>query len=64
MENDFNLAPTKPAEKVIFTNRNSTPYDTLTYSGVNVEPVDGHKHLSVGLDRKMISNLAYRWENS
>ena len=52
----FNPDPSKPAEKVIFTNRKSTSYDTLTYSGVDVEPADDHKHLSFVLDRKMSSN--------
>ena len=49
----FNLNPNKPAEKVIFTNGNSISYDTLSYSGVDVEPVGGHKHLGFVLDRKM-----------
>ena len=28
----FNPDPTKPAEKVIFTNKASTSYDTISYS--------------------------------
>ena len=40
-----NPGPNKPAEEVIFTNRNSTSYDTLTFSDVDVKTVDFHKHL-------------------
>ena len=36
----FNPYPTKPAEEVIFTNRNSTSYETVSYSVVDVMSVD------------------------
>ena len=49
----FNPDPTKPAEKVIFTNRNLTSYKTVSYSGVEVECVDYHKHLGLILDSKL-----------
>ena len=52
----FNPDPAKPAENVIFTNRNSTLYDTLTYLDVDVEHVGDHKHLGFVLDRNMSSN--------
>ena len=49
----FNPDPTKPAEKVIFTNRNETSYETVTYSGEDVIQADCHKHLGFYLDSKM-----------
>ena len=49
----FNPDPTKPAEKVVFTNRISTAYETVSYSGVDVKTVDHHKHLGLILDSKM-----------
>ena len=49
----FNPDPTKPAEEVIFTNRNSSSYETVLYAGVAVKPVDHHKHLGFILDSKM-----------
>ena len=49
----FNPDPTKPAEEVIFTNRNLTLYDPVSYSGVDVMQVDYHKHLGFILDSKM-----------
>ena len=49
----FNPDPRKPAEAVIFTNRNSTSYDTVSYSGVDVQNVDNHKHLGFILDSKL-----------
>ena len=49
----FNPDPIKPAEEIIFTNRNSTLYDPVSYSGVDVMPVDDHKHLGFILDSKM-----------
>ena len=49
----FNPDPTKPAEEVIFTNRNLTLYDSVSYSGVDVMQVDNHKHLGFILDSKM-----------
>ena len=39
----FKPDPSKPAEKVIFTSKNSTYYDTVTFAGVNVKPVNYHK---------------------
>ena len=49
----FNPDPTKPAEEVIFTNRNLTLYNPVSYSGVDVMQVDYHKHLGFILDSKM-----------
>ena len=48
----FNPDPTKPAEEVIFTKRNLTLYDPVSYSGVDVMQVDYHKHLGFILDSK------------
>ena len=48
-----NPDPTEPAEEVIFTNRNLTLYDPVSYSGVDVMQVDYHKHLGFIPDRKM-----------
>ena len=47
-----NPDPTKPAEEVIFTNRNLTLYDPVSYSEVDVMQVDYHKHLGFILDSK------------
>ena len=44
---------TKPAEEVIFTNKNSTTYEIVTFASANVEPVFYHKHLGFVLDSKM-----------
>ena len=49
----FNPDPTKPAEQVIFTNRNSTMYDSVRYSGVELVIVEHHKHLGFILDSKL-----------
>ena len=49
----FNPDPTKPAEEIIFTNRNSTSYKAVSYSGVDVKTVDYHKHLGFTLDSKL-----------
>ena len=49
----FHPDPTKPVEEVIFTNRNLTLYDPVSYSGVDVMQVDNHKHLGFILDSKM-----------
>ena len=49
----FNPDPNKPAEEVIFTNRNSTSYDTLSFPGVDVKTADFHKHLGFVLDSQM-----------
>ena len=49
----FNPDPSKPAEKVIFTNRSTTSYENVTYSGDDVKLVDYHKHLGFVLDNKM-----------
>ena len=49
----FNPDPSKPAEEVVLTNRNSTSYQNVSYSGVDVLPVDYHKHLGFVLDSKM-----------
>ena len=50
---DFNPDPNKPAEEVIFTNRNSTSYDTLSFWGMDVKTVDFHKHLGFVLYSQM-----------
>ena len=49
----FNPDPNKPAEKVIFSNKNSSSYETVSYAGVEVTQVDYHKHLGFILDGKM-----------
>ena len=49
----FNPDHTSPAEEVIFTNRNLTLYDPVSYSGVDVMQVDYHKNLGFILDSKM-----------
>ena len=49
----FNPDPSKPVEEVIFTNRNSISYPTISYSDVDVLHVDYHKHLGFVLDGKM-----------
>ena len=49
----FNPDSAKPAAEIIFTNKNSTTYKTITFSNVNVEPVLYHKHLGLVLDGKM-----------
>ena len=51
----FNPERTKPAEKAIFTNRISTSYETMVYSGVDVILVDYHKYLGFMFDRSMNS---------
>ena len=40
-------------EKVIFTNRNNTEYDSVSYSGSVVKNVEHHKHLGFILGRNM-----------
>ena len=49
----FNPDPTKPVESVVFTNKNSTHYNTVSYSGTDVKSLDHHKHLGFVLDKKM-----------
>ena len=49
----FNPDPTKLATEVIFTNRNLTLYDPVSYSGVDVMQVNYHKYLGFILDSKM-----------
>ena len=49
----FNPDPNKPAEKVIFSNKNSSSYETVSYAGVEVTRVDYRKHLGFILDGKM-----------
>ena len=49
----FNPDPNKPAEKVIFSNKNSSSYETVLYAGVEVTRIDYHKHLGFILDGKM-----------
>ena len=43
----------KPAEEIIFANRNSTSYEAGSYSGVDVTIIDYHKHVDFTLDSKM-----------
>ena len=47
----FNPDPSKRVEEVIFTNRNSISSPSISYSDVDVLPVDYHKHLGLVLDR-------------
>ena len=49
----FDSNPNKPAEVVILTNRNITSYETVSYSGVDIQPVESHKPLGFVLDSKM-----------
>ena len=49
----FNPDPNKPTEKVIFSNKNSSSHETVSYAGVEVTRVDYHKHLGFILDGKM-----------
>ena len=49
----FNSDRTKPAEEVIFTNKNSTTYEIVTFASANVEHVFYHKHRDFVLDSKM-----------
>ena len=49
----FNPDPNKPAEKVIFSNKNSSSYESVSYAGVEVTRVDYHKHLGFILDGNM-----------
>ena len=53
----FNPDTNKPAEEVIFTNRNSTSYDTRSFPGVDVKTVDFHKHLGFVLAKLIILNM-------
>ena len=49
----FNPDRTKPAEEVIFTNKNSTTYEIVTFASADVEPAFYRKHLGFVLDSKM-----------
>ena len=49
----FNPDPNKPAESIVVMNRNTTSYETVSYAGMDVKPVDSHKHLGFVLDSKM-----------
>ena len=49
----FNPDHSKPVEEAIFTKRNSISYPTISYSDVDVLPVDYHKHLGFVLDSKI-----------
>ena len=49
----FNPDPNKPAEEVVFTNRNISSYETVSYLGVDVQPIESHKHLGFVLDSKL-----------
>ena len=52
----FSLDVNKPAEEINFTNRNITPYDTITFGNAGLRPVDSHKHLGLILDSKLTFN--------
>ena len=49
----FNPDPTKPAEKIVFTNRNSSGYESVYYADADVQLVDNHKHLGLTFDSKL-----------
>ena len=50
----FNPDPTKPAEEIIFSHKNSPPYHPpLFFNGIEVKRVDDHKHLGLILDPKL-----------
>ena len=50
----FNPDITKPAEKVLFTNRST--YCLIAFDGIAIEPVSDHKHLGLILDSKLTFN--------
>ena len=49
----FNPEASKPAEKVIFSNRPSTLYADIKYADNIVKSVDNHKHLGMILDSRL-----------
>ena len=49
----FNPDPNTPEESIVFTNRNTTSYENVSYACMDVKPVDSHKHLGYVLDSKL-----------
>ena len=52
----FNPDVNKPAEEIIFTNRNVSSYDTITFGNAGIKRVDSHKYLGLILDSKLTFN--------
>ena len=52
----FNPDITKPAEKVLFTNRSTSTYCPIAFDGITIKPVSDHKHLGLILDCKLTFN--------
>ena len=50
---EFNPDIRKPAEEILFTNRNSNNYDPITFENIPIKTVDNHKHLGLILDSKL-----------
>ena len=41
---EFNPETSKPAEEVLFTNRNSNAYNPITFEHIAIKSVNEHKH--------------------
>lgn len=52
----FNPDSRKPAEEILFTNRNSNIYDPISFINIPIKTVDEHKHLGLILDSKLTFN--------
>ena len=52
----FNPDPAKPANEVIFTNRDINNLPILTFSGEAIQSIKSHKHLGLILDSKLDFN--------
>ena len=52
----FNPDITKPAEEVLFTNRNTSTSCPIAFDGIAIEPVSDHKYLGLILDSKLTFN--------
>ena len=50
---EFNPDTSKPAEEVLFTNRNSNAYNPITFEHIAIKSVNEHKHLGLILDSKL-----------
>ena len=52
----FNPDANKPTKEIIFTNRNYTLYDTISFAERDVMSVSNHKHLGLIRDNKVTSS--------
>ena len=52
----FNPDITKPAEEVLFTNRNASTHFPIAFDGISIKPVSEYKHLGLILDSKLTFN--------